>query len=185
MEGTLVLENEEAVIRAQAGDVEAFGELVACFQSRIIRYLYRMTGDTELARDLAQDTFLQAYRGLAKTTPNLPFQTWLYRIATNNVLQHHRKKRSSASVGSDIDTESENTFPTSPDSSYQITEIQEILLAIPEKLRVCMVLHFIDGFKYREIATMLRVSEDAVRMRVARGSDEFRKRFNAEGGEVR
>jgi RNA polymerase sigma-70 factor, ECF subfamily len=178
MEGIAVLENDEAVARAQAGDVEAFGELVTCFQSRIVRYLYRMTGDAELA----QDTFLQAYRGLAKTTPNLPFQTWLYRIATNNVLQHHRKKKLSASVGSDIGPESENTLPTSPDSSYQSTEIQEILLEIPEKLRVCMVLHFIDGFKYREIATMLRVSEDAVRMRVARGSEDFRKRFKPEEG---
>jgi RNA polymerase sigma-70 factor, ECF subfamily len=179
------LENEEAVTRAQAGDVEAFGELVACFQSRIVRYVYRMTGDVELARDLAQDTFLQAYRGLAKTTPNLPFQTWLYRIAINNVLQHHRKKKSSGSVGSDIGPESENTLPTSPNSSYQSTEIQEILLEIPEKLRVCMVLHFVDGFKYREIATMLGITADAVRMRVARGSEDFRHRFNAGGGDVR
>jgi RNA polymerase sigma-70 factor, ECF subfamily len=182
MEGISVLENNEAVARAQAGDVTAFGELVACYQSRIVRYFYRMTGDIELARDLTQDTFLLAYKGLSKTTPNLPFRAWLYRIATNNVLQHYRKNKLPHSIRSDIDPRAEIGFGDNPDLFPESIEIQDMLLKVPEKFRACMVLHFIDGFKYREIALMLGISEDAVRMRVARGSEEFRKRFNAAGG---
>jgi len=53
----------------------------------------RLTGDSELSRDLAQDTFLQAYQGILKTDSELSFKAWLYRIATNNALQHFRRKK--------------------------------------------------------------------------------------------
>jgi len=178
------LEDIETVNRAQAGNVDAFGDLVECYQSQIIRYCYRMTGDTEIARDLAQDTFLRVYKSLSKTTPDSPFKTWLYRIATNNVLQYRRKKRSLPSLrpmdnpGLEAALQSVNTLNSD-------AEIQDILLRIPAKFRICMVLHFVDGFKYREIGQMLGISEDAVRMRVARGSEDFRKRFDTGGGDAK
>ena len=58
------------------------------------------------------------------------------------------------------------------------------MLKVPEEQRVCMMLHFVEGFKYREIAQTMGISEDAVRMRVARGSMEFRKQYGPRGGEV-
>jgi RNA polymerase sigma-70 factor (ECF subfamily) len=61
--------------------------------------------------------------------------------------------------------------------------VHDALLKVPEKLRVCMVLHYVDGFKHREIAAMLGISEDAVRMRVARGSGQFRKLYGPSRGE--
>jgi RNA polymerase sigma factor (sigma-70 family) len=66
----------------------------------------------------------------------------------------------------------------------EVAAVHEALLKVPEKLRVCMVLHFVDGFKHREIAQMLGISEDAVRMRVARGSQEFRKLYSTTGGDM-
>ena len=60
--------------------------------------------------------------------------------------------------------------------------IQEVLNKIPGKFRVCMVLHFVEGFKYKEIAETIGISEEAVRKRVARGSDEFRKLYGGRGG---
>jgi RNA polymerase sigma-70 factor (ECF subfamily) len=183
MEGIALLETEEAIARAREGDIEAFGEIVEVYQSPIIRYLYRMTGDNELARDLAQDTFLQAYKGLARTTSGLPSKAWLYRIAINNVLRHRRRKKAVAFSALEDDPVSE-IAPGSDDSMVNTVAVQEALLKIPERLRVCMVLHFVDGFKYREIAEMLGISEDAVRMRVARGSEEFRRRYKAGGGDT-
>lgn len=178
------LDNTETVNRAQAGDVDAYGDLVESYQSQIIRYFFRMTGDTETARDLVQDTFLQVYKSLSKTTPDLPFKSWLYRIATNNVLQYRRKKKSLPSLrpmdnpGFEAESQSVNKVTNE-------AEVQDILLRIPAKYRACMILHYIDGFKYREIGQMLGMSEDAVRMRVARGSEEFRKRFDAGGEDAR
>ncbi len=179
------MENDDAVARARAGDVEAFGEIVECYQAAILRYLYRLTGDVEMARDLAQDTFVQAYRTISKTTADLPVRAWLYRIATNNAFQHRRRTRARAILQLDPETEAEMDNAGAADPSLEGLEVQEALLEIPAKLRVCMVLHYVDGFKYREIAETLGISEDAVRMRVARGSEEFRNRFRDEGGELK
>jgi RNA polymerase sigma-70 factor, ECF subfamily len=181
LEDITILDNAETVSRAQSGDINAFGLLVDFYQSQIIRYFFRMTGDPELARDLAQETFLQVYKGLPKTTSNLPFRVWLYRIAFNTILQYRRKKRAPISVRSINDPLSELVVQNG-NSTTSEAEIQDILLRIPVKFRVCMLLHFIDGFKYREIGEMLGISEDAVRMRVSRGSEEFRSRFHT-GGE--
>jgi len=63
--------------------------------------------------------------------------------------------------------------------------IEEALLKIPLDQKACMVLHFVEGLKYREIADVLGVTEDAVRKRVARGSKEFRKLYKQGGGEVK
>ncbi len=62
-----------------------------------------------------------------------------------------------------------------PDNLAEKIMIEAAMLKVPEVQRVCMMLHFVEGFKYREIAQTLGISEDAVRMRVARGSEEFRK----------
>ena len=178
MERVLVVDSSEAVFRVRAGDTEAFGGIVECFQSPIIRYLCGLTGDAELARDLAQDTFVQAFKSLSKTTRDLPLKAWLYRIATNNALQHRRRAKRVSFVPL-----SDNPGEDAAESAIDTAAAQEALLKVPEKLRACMVLHFIDGFKYREIAETLGISEDAVRMRVARGSEAFRGFYRAEGDE--
>ena len=82
------MEEARVISLVRAGEVDAFAEIIENYQAPIIRYLYRLTGDYEMARDLAQDTFLQAYRGILKTDAELSFRAWLYRIATNSALQH-------------------------------------------------------------------------------------------------
>ena len=178
------MEKSEAVSRMRAGDPEGFAEIVRQFQTAIVRYLYRLTGDEELARDLAQDTFVQAYESLARMRPDLSFKAWLYRIATNNALQHHRRKALVSFIALD-EGQRRNTGGDIADKVTERAAVHEALLKVPQKLRVCMVLHIIDGFKHREIAEMLGISEDAVRMRVARGSEEFRKLYSASGGDGR
>lgn len=184
MERTGTLEGSDTLSRIRAGDREAFTAIVRQFQSPIVIYLFRLTGDGELARDLAQDTFIRAYKALGRTTPDLPLKTWLYRIATNNALQYHRRKAIVSFVPLDDGLRPIAHF----DAAKRATEaaaVHETLLKVPQRLRVCMVLHFVDGFRHREIAKMLGISEDAVRMRVARGCEEFRKQYSAPGGDLR
>lgn len=171
-----------ALIRA--GEADAFAEIIEDYQASIIRYLYRMTGDHEMAKDLAQDTFIQAYKGILKTDAELSFRAWLYRIATNNALQHHRRKKLLSFIPF---TSKEQDIP---DARKQINcpgetfAINEALLKIPEEQRTCLVLHFVEGFKYREIAETLGCSEEAVRKRVTRGKKLFIGLYNREGGGV-
>lgn len=86
--------DERALIGyAQRGDAAAFASLFEQYQGPITGYLYRLVGDRDVADDLTQDTFIKAYRALAKTDPGLNFRAWLYRIASNTAASYFRRKR--------------------------------------------------------------------------------------------
>ena len=179
--------NEAQVVTLiREGQTDAFDEIVATFEMSLIRYLARLTGNTEVARDLAQKTFLQAYKGILKTRSDLSLKAWLYRIATNNALQHQRRKRLLTFIPFSNLGERTAASLAAPDSnSDERLAIQEAMLKVPLDQRTCLVLHFVEGFKYREIAELVGISEEAVRKRVARGSEKFRSMYqSASGGEA-
>lgn len=176
------MEEARVIALVRAGEVDAFAEIIENYQTPIVRYLYRLTGDYEMARDLAQDTFLQAYKGILKTDAELSFRAWLYRIATNNALQHHRRKKLFSFIpftSHEHDISAADKRTSGPDKTLAINEA---LLKIPEEQRTCLVLHFAEGFKYREIAETLGCSEEAVRKRVARGRKLFIGLYDRERG---
>jgi RNA polymerase sigma-70 factor, ECF subfamily len=176
-----LLDYTQVLERVRRGEVDAFAEVVASFEAPIRLYLYHLTGDHELARDLAQDTFVRTYEAILKTEINISLKGYLYRVAHNTAVQQCRRGKnvSFVSLGT---ARSEDTPAPAPDAAEAMA-VREALLRIPEKLRTCVVLHHVDGFKYREIADVLGISEDAVRMRVARGSEEFRRHYrSAEDG---
>ncbi len=171
------------VATIRAGDVDAFAEIVEYYQVPIIRYLYRLTGDYETAQDLAQETFIQAYKGILKTNSELRLKAWLYRIATNNAWQYHRRRRLLSFIPLDGFRKSGTpNVENQSDGTVEEMAIQETLRKVPAQQRACLVLHFVEGFKYREIAETLGISEDAVRKRVSRGKQIFRRLYN--GGEI-
>ena len=176
------MEVARVIALVRAGEADAFAEIIGHYQAAIIRYLYRLTGDYEMAKDLAQDTFIQAYKGILKTNAELSFKAWLYRIATNNALQHHRRKKLLSFIPF---TTKEQDIPDTANQANCSSEriaINEALLKVPKEQRTCLVLHFVEGFKYREIAETLGCSEEAVRKRVARGKKLFIDLYDREGG---
>lgn len=164
------------------GEVDAFAEIIENYQAPVIRYLYRLTGDYEMAQDLAQDTFLQAHKGILKTDAELSFKAWLYRIATNNALKHRRRKKLRSFIPFKSKEKNMPEMLTKTERPWEILAIHEALLKIPEKQRTCLALHFVEGFKYREIAEALGCSEEAVRKRATRGRKLFISWYNGERG---
>lgn len=175
------MQEAEVIMLVRAGEIDAFTDIVEQYQSPIIRYLYRLTGDYEAARDLAQDTFIQAYKGILKTDSALSFRAWLYRIATNIALQHFRSKRIRSFLPFTPKEEQYLSYDNT-DTHDEAMSIEQALHKIPEKQRTYMVLHFIEGFKYREIAETLGVSEESVRKRISRGRQQFIRFYR--GGDV-
>ena len=168
--------------QVRTGRTDALAEIVEEYQAPIFRHLLRMTGDREVAHDLAQDTFLNAYQSILKTNSELSLKAWLYRIATNNALKFHRRRRLLSFVPF-LETEG----PTTRDASSidDKMAIEEALLQVPPARRACLVLHFVEGLRYREIAEIVGANEDAVRKRVAKGRREFRKAYgHRSGGDV-
>jgi len=176
------LEEAKVIALVRAGEVDAFAGIIEYYQAPIIRYLYRLTGDYEMAKDLAQDTFVQAYKGILKTDAELSFKAWLYRIATNNAFQHSRRKKLLSFIPFTSKERDIQIADERPDCPEDTVAIREALLKVPQEQRTCLVLHFVEGFKYREIAETLGCSEEAVRKRVARGRKLFIEMYDREGG---
>jgi RNA polymerase sigma-70 factor (ECF subfamily) len=179
----LLLDEAAAVSLVRDGNTDAFSDIVEHYHASIHRYLYRLTGDYELTRDLVQDTFIQAYESMIKTKSELSLRAWLYKIAENNARQHYRRKKLVAFIHFSSADADEIPGGNRMEEMNRSLAISEALLKVPYKNRVCMVLHFFEGFKYREIAETLGISKEAVRKRVARGSLEFRRQYSGEGVE--
>ena len=130
---------------------------------------------------MAQDTFIQAYQGVSKIRSDVSLKAWLYRIATNNALKFHRRRRVLSFVPMEASEVPGST--TTPEDIDEKIVVGEALLQVPPERRVCLVLHFVEGLKYREIADVVGASEEAVRKRVARGSKDFRRAYGCSSGD--
>ncbi len=168
----------DLVQRAQQHDPEAMNELVKLHQGRIYGLLCHMTGHPTEAEDLAQETFLRAYRALPRFRGKASFFTWLYRIAVNTAINHLRRKRRSSALSLDDDTLGIENDPAllewsqrhAPSAEAGRLELQkklnEALHSLSEKHRAVVVLHDVEGWSHEDIARMLRVSVGTVRSRL-------------------
>ncbi|OGN88659.1 MAG: hypothetical protein A2158_07670 [Chloroflexi bacterium RBG_13_46_14] len=177
------MDEATAVALVRDGNTEAFSYIVEHYHAPIHRYLYHLTGDYELTRDLVQDTFIRAYENMIKTDSELSLRVWLYKIAENNARQYYRRKKLVAFIHFSSNDADDIPGGNRMEEMNRSIAIEEAMLKVPYKNRVCLVLHFVEGFKYREIAETLGISKEAVRKRVARGSLEFRRHYSEEGVE--
>ncbi len=168
----------------RAHDHQAFRSLIERLQQPVTAYLHRLVGDREVALDLAQDTFLQVFKEIGKTSKDLSLDAWIYRIATNYALRHLNRKRLRQFVGLDgpsvpVDF---NAHLMVPGPEYQ-AEIRILVQDVLAKMRpidaVCLQLHFGNGFTYEEMAQILALTPEAIRKRVARSVEKFRALYEA------
>jgi len=167
------------IARIRTGHADAFEGIVEKYQYSLTRYLLRLTGDYETARDLVQDTFIKAYASILKTDSDLNLNAWLYRIATNTAIQHLRRRKLISFISFEALTKKDLAgTDTLPEQAADNLAIQETIKKIPWEQRVCLILHYVEGFTYRETGETLGITEDAVRKRVMRGVQLFRRLYD-------
>lgn len=174
------------VERTVAGDQRAFELLVVKYRRRIERLIGRMVRDQDLVEDIAQETFIRAYRALAQFRGEAQFYTWLYRIAVNTAkkalmdLKRDPVVFEGALRGSDDDDETsragnELTTSETPDTVLAAKEIagavNAAMEALPEELRQAVTLREIEGLSYEEIASMMNCPIGTVRSRIFRARE--------------
>jgi RNA polymerase sigma-70 factor (ECF subfamily) len=162
---------------ARRGDSEAFGDLVLRYERRLIRVIMRFVHDQELARDLAQETFLRVYERLDQFDPSRRFGPWLFRIGVNLTLDHlrRRKRRGRWSLFTDVSREN-SPDPQVPDPRRSIDlkqEVQAVLEEMPETYRSVLVLRDLENFSTSEIAAILDRKEATIRWRLAEARNRF------------
>jgi RNA polymerase sigma-70 factor, ECF subfamily len=174
------------VERAKRGEVSAFEMLVVKYQRRIERLIARMVRDGDLVQDIAQETFIRAYRALPQFRGDSAFYTWLYRIAVNTAKKALvDKKRDPVVLESALVSTEDGEEPSRAENELSDGETPEAMLAskeiaatvnaaidaLSEDLRQAIVLREIEGLSYEEIADVMNCPIGTVRSRIFRARE--------------
>lgn len=177
----------EVVKRAQEGDEAAFDRLFQVYNTRICTYLLRMVGNEEEAHDLAQETFLKAWRALSQTTDadELRFDSWLYRIATRTAIDYLRgsQVRWLRRIQRVVEINLIARLPGPEDRVAEREHITQALARVTPKYRACLLLQIEAGFSQKEIAHLLGSNEKSVSVYVSRGREQFRQAYQRLGSD--
>ena len=161
--------DEDLLVAAGLGAVEAFAELVRRHNAAAYRTAYRFLGDSEDARDIAQETFLHLLRAAAAYTPRAPFRSFFYRILSN-LCADHRKRRRPVAVAELPDPPSQAPGPADAFAASEREEaVRRSLQALPERQRMAVVLRYYEGLSYADMARALETSEKGAERLLARG----------------
>jgi len=169
------------VLQSREGNPAAFESLIRTHQRMIHSLTFRMTGSMADAEDLAQETFIRAYRQLDSYQGSAKFSSWLYRIAVNTCLNWRQRERRRDQIHtqwaeSTAVSESE-TGVSKPDG-----EVQTALMKLPAKQRAAIVLTIYDGHNHAKAAKILGCSETTVSWRVFAARRKLKRLLSAQGG---
>jgi len=163
-------EESRFIARSIAGDKAAFGYLVEQYQRFACSIAYRMTGQPDLAEDLAQEAFLRAWLNLPRLRGAGQFRVWLGRIVTNVTIDYLRTRRPEAALDERLPAGAESPPAQVVRNETQET-VRQAILALPEQSRAALILREYEGLSYKEIAAILDIPLGTVmsRLHYARG----------------
>ncbi len=189
--------DKELVKRAKEGDLRAFDMLVLKYQRRVFRLISRLIKNTSEVEDVAQETFIKAFRAIQQFRGDSAFYTWLYRIAVNTAKNHLFSKGKRPITLSELakneDSESydaidavSNESPEGNLAGLQIAEaVNHAVNKLPEELSTAVILREMDGLSYEEIAEVMNCPIGTVRSRIFRAREaiaqELRPLLNTQG----
>ena len=184
-----MMHSDTLITRAKQGDQNAQGKLVQLWYKRIYNFSYKFFLDHDLAMEVTQKCFISMCRNLVSLQDTARFKSWLYKIAVNYCREEARKKKGSRSLSFDVvwnrEAEDSPRWESSsqrfdnPESQFHQNELSEILqhalLQLSDEQREVVIMKEFEGFKFREIAEALNISENTVKSRMYYGLDGLKK----------
>jgi RNA polymerase sigma-70 factor, ECF subfamily len=173
---------DDHVRAAQEGDSQAFDQLVRATYANTYSLAYQLTGNAEDANDVAQDTYLRAFRALARFRGDAAFPTWLYRITVNSASNVLSKRRRTPHVSLDdhrialhvVDTNLESDPVARAMAADLKDRVMRSLASLPALLRQVVVLREVEGLPHSAIAERLGISEAAAKVRLHRARQKLK-----------
>jgi RNA polymerase sigma-70 factor (ECF subfamily) len=176
MNGTMI-EDEYALIKECVnGNNETYAVLVERYKNMVYNIAYRMIGEADAAKDMAQESFIAAYLGLKDFRHDAKFSSWLYRIVMNKCRDYLKARKDIVPVDEIIEfTPGKEANPEQTVSSRQTADvIQRALGRMPAQFREVIVLKHLEELDYEEIAGILGESVNALKVRAHRGREMLR-----------
>ena len=182
------MEDRDIIERVLGGDNDAFSLLVEKYQTKVYNLALRMSGNEDDAFDLAQDSFVRAWRNLGSFQFESSFSTWLFRLTSNICLDFLRAKKRRAAVSLTVtdeeDEESQLAVPDpgkTPEEAVIAAEDRALLTRalneLPADQRQILTLRAIDDLSYAEIAEILHLQEGTVKSRLSRARTALRNKL--------
>jgi RNA polymerase sigma-70 factor (ECF subfamily) len=174
------IRKEQLIIERSKKNSKAFGELYEKYFDRIFNFIYRQTGDEDIAGDLCSQTFISVLNNLPRYEfRGVPFSAWLYKIASNEVKKHYRKNKTKQVFS--IEEIKVRELVEQYDDGWDEEIIQRLLNFmndLPTEMLQVLELRFFEDKDFSEIAFILDITESGAKMRTYRALDKLRKNFN-------
>ncbi|MBY0458646.1 MAG: RNA polymerase sigma factor, partial [Gemmataceae bacterium] len=166
----------EWVRAAQAGDRSAFARLVEAYWDRLYRWLYHLTRDRHAAEDLTQETFLRALAAVNTFRPGSNFRAWVFRIGHNNFVNQRRaERRTKHQLPEDDVSANVETAESGAANREALEVVNKAVAELPTNFREALLLNVYEGMSFREVAKVLRTTEETARWRVFKARQKLMK----------
>ena len=183
-------EEKKFIERVLRGDRESFAMIIQKYHTPLLNYVGRMVGEREMALDFTQEIFIKSYSSLHTYQPHYKFSTWLFKIASNTMIDYWRKKRlDTFSVDQHYDQDGRQSFEI-PDSDkpvarqYELSQLREkiekALERIPPQLRELFIWRHVNEFSYEEIAEIKGLPLGTIKNRVFQAKELIRRSLERE-----
>ena len=179
-------DDPKLVRRCLRGDRKAFETIVRKYQQSMLNYVSRMVREREMALDVSQEVFLRAYASLPSYRPEYKFSTWLFRIASNYLIDHWRKKKIAViSLDQPLDEEEDGCYLQVADETASIVldlerkelrvKLERAMDRLPVHLKELFVWRHVTGMSYEEMADIKKLPVGTVKNRVFQAKEMMRQ----------
>jgi RNA polymerase sigma-70 factor, ECF subfamily len=178
----------EVIERCKAGDEAAWAQLVKATHGSVYALCLRILGNPDDAAEATQEAYVKAWRGLSGFRGDAKFSTWLYRIASNTAISRHRGRKRRWMREADVADEVLEGIagPTSVEQTagtrLELAALEKALASLPPLYRDAVVLKDIYGYSIEEIASQLKVTETAAKVRIHRGRKKLKELVYGDAG---
>jgi len=167
---------------AANGNADAFGKLYDLHVERVYRHIYYRVGNTDDTEDLTQQVFLKAWKAIGRYKKTAsPFLAWLMRISHNLVIDYYRTKKDMSYLDCELELKDSGASPGRlAEKRFDQQQLRKIIMKLPEEQQQVILMSFIEGFSYTEIASALGKKEGNIRVIMHRALKKMRQMLEGE-----
>ncbi len=169
--------NKDILIRAKAGDINAFEYILSFYEKAIFNYCLHVTKNLEEAKDVTQETFIKVYKNRKSIDTEKNIKTWIFTIATNTAYDLFRSKKRKKEISLDKEDETISTLKAYYPEEGLTSDVEKALSKINPEYKKVLILFYQQGFSYQEIADILSIPINTVKTHISRGKEQLKEKL--------